>query len=118
MFIHSIAEIAGCPPNGSCQLAVYSQLVTSSIIGPVDEASESGLLRATLPTEVETVFTYVMPVASSLMMQLVLAVDILWAATSPMGMVPRVVQGPPPLALVSADRLSLLQSQMAELVAV
>ena len=42
--------MAGCPPNGSCQLAVYSQLVTSSIMGPEDEASESGPLRATLPT--------------------------------------------------------------------
>ena len=89
MFVHSIAGIAGCLPNGSCQLAVYSQLVTSSIVGPKDKASESGLLRATLPMEVVTVSTYVMPVALSLMMQLMLTVDILGATTTPMGMVPR-----------------------------
>ena len=89
MVVHSIAGIAGCLPNGSCQLAVYSQLVTSSIVWPRDEASESGLLRATLPMEVVTVSTYVTPVALSLTMQLVLTVEILGATTTPMGMVPR-----------------------------
>ena len=57
MFVCSIVGIAGCLPNGSCQLAVYSQLVTSSVIGPKDEASESGPLRDTLPVEVVTVST-------------------------------------------------------------
>ena len=89
MFVCSIVGIAGCLPNGICQLAVYLQLVTSSIIGPKNEASESGLLRATLPTEVVTVSMYVMPVASSLTMQLMLTVDILGATTTPKGMVPR-----------------------------
>ena len=55
MFVCSLVGMAGCLPNGSCQLAVYSQPVTSSIVGPKDEASESGLLRATLPVEVVTV---------------------------------------------------------------
>ena len=58
------------------------------IVGPRDEAPESGPLRATLPTEVVTVSMYVMPVASSLTMQLVLTVDILGATTTPKGMVP------------------------------
>ena len=89
MFVHSIAGIAGCPPNGSCQLAIYSWPVTSSIVGPKDEAPESGPLRATLPMEVVTVSMYVMPVASSLMTQLMLTIDILGATTTPKGMVPR-----------------------------
>ena len=89
MFVCSIAGIAGCPPNGSCQLAVYSWPVTSSIIGLEDEASESGLLRATLPMEAVTVSMYVMPVASCLTMHLVLTVDIPGAAITPMGMVTR-----------------------------
>ena len=98
IFVHSSAEmgmfikrIAGCPPNGdyweysfalwqgiinclpsgSYRLTTYSQSVTSSIVGPVEEASRSGPLRATLPTEVVMVSTYVMPVTSSLTMQLV-----------------------------------------------
>ena len=89
MFVHSVAGIAGCPPNGSYQLAVYLQPATSFIVGPRDEASESGQLRATLPMEVVTVSMYVMPVASSLMMWLILMVEILGVATTPMGMVPR-----------------------------
>ena len=55
----------------------------------MEEASELGLLRATLPKEVVTVFMYIIPVASFLMMQLVLIVEILEVPTSPMGMVPR-----------------------------
>ena len=105
MFIHSIVGIAGCPPSGGCQLAVYSWPVTSSIIGPEDEAPESGLLRATLPMEVVTVFMYVMPVASSLMTWLMLTVDI---PPPQRAWYPGAVQGPPPPALVSPDRPSLL----------
>ena len=89
MFIHSIAGTAGCSPNGSCQLAAYSQPVISLIVGPEDKASESGPLRATLPMEVVTVSMQVTPVTSSLMMWLVLTIDILGAATTPKGMVPR-----------------------------
>ena len=84
-----IQGIAGCLPNGNYQLTVYSWLVTSSIIGPMEEASELGLLRATLPMEVVTVSIYVTPVVSSLVMRLVLMVEIQGVATNPMGMVPR-----------------------------
>ena len=63
--------------------------MTSSIVGPGDEASESGPLRATLPKEVVTVSMYVTPVASSLTMWLVLMVEIPGVATTPMDMVPR-----------------------------
>ena len=80
--------IINCLPNGSYQLTAYSWPVTFSIIGPVEEASGSGPLRATLPTEVVMVSTYVMPVTSSLTMQLVLTLEIPGVATSPMGMVP------------------------------
>ena len=62
----------------------YTQLVTSSIVGPMDEVSGSVPLRATLPTEVVTVSIYVTPVASSLMMWLMLMVEILGVATTPM----------------------------------
>ena len=68
---------------------IHSWPVTSSIVGPEDEASEYGLLRATLQMEVVTVSTYIMPVALSLMMWLMLTVDILGATTTPMGMIPR-----------------------------
>ena len=95
IFAHSIAVMgmiiqgtAGCPPNGNYQLTIYSWPVTSSIIGPVEEASESGPLRVTLPMEVVMVSMYVTPVASSLMMQLVLIVEILGVTISPMGAVP------------------------------
>ena len=63
--------------------------MTSLIVGPMEEASESGPLRATLLMEVVTVSMYVMPVDSSLMMWLILMVEILGVTTSPMGMVPR-----------------------------
>ena len=53
-----------------------------------DEASESGLLRATLPMEVVTMSIYVTPVTSSLMMWLVLMVEIWGVTTTPMDMVP------------------------------
>ena len=89
MFICSIVGIACCPPNSGCQLAIYSWLVMSSIVGPEDKVPESGLLRATLPTEVVTVSMYVIPVASSLMMWLMLTIDILGANNTPKGMVPR-----------------------------
>ena len=69
-------------------VTAYSWLVTSSIVGPVEEASGSGPLRATLPTEVVMVSTHVMPVTSSLTMQLVLTLEIPGVATSLMGMVP------------------------------
>ena len=58
--------------------------VTSSIVGPWDGVSWPGPLRATLPMEVVTVFIYVMPVISSLMMQLMLMVAIPGAVTTPM----------------------------------
>ena len=80
--------IINCLPNGSYQLTAYSWPVISSIMGPVEEASESGPLRATLPTEVVTVSTYIMPVTSSITMQLVFTLEIPGVATSPMGMVP------------------------------
>ena len=89
MFVCSIAGTAGCLPNDSYQLAVYSQPAPSLIIGPEDESPESGLLRATLPMEVVTVSMYVTPVASSLTMWLMLTIDIPGAATTPKGMVPR-----------------------------
>ena len=41
------------------------------------------------PNRGRTVLMYVMPVASSLMMRLMLTVDILGVATTPKGMVPR-----------------------------
>ena len=63
--------------------------MTSLIIGPGEEASEPGLLRATLPTDVVTVSMYVTPVASSFMMWLILMVEILGGDTTPMDMVPR-----------------------------
>ena len=51
VFVHSSGElgmfivIGGCWPNGSYCLAVYWWLVTSSIVGPVEEASGAGPLR-------------------------------------------------------------------------
>ena len=77
-----------CLSNGDYQLTAYSQLVTSSIVGPVEEASGSGPLRATLPMEVVMVSMYVMPITWSLTMWLVLILEIPGVATSPMGMVP------------------------------
>ena len=62
--------------------------MTSSIVRPWDEASESELLRATLPTEVVTMSIYVTPVASSLMMLLVLMVEIPGVTTTLMDRVP------------------------------
>ena len=59
--------------------------MTSFILRPWDEVSGSGLLRATLPMEVVTMSTYVTPVTSSLMVQLMLMVEILGVATIPMG---------------------------------
>ena len=115
VFVHSlvvmgmfIQGMAGCPPNGdywkysfalwqgmiiclpnsNYWLTTYSQLVTSSIVGPVEEASGSGPLRATLPMEVVMVSTYVTHITLSLMMQLVLILEMPGVATSPMGMVP------------------------------
>ena len=79
--------IINCPPNGSYQLTAYSQSVTSSIIGPVEEASGSGPLRATLPMEVVMVSMYVMPVTLSLTMRLVLTLEIPGVTTSLMDMV-------------------------------
>ena len=58
--------------------------MTSSIVGPWDETSGSGPLRATLPTEVVTMSIYVTPIASSLMMWLILMVEILGVTTTPM----------------------------------
>ena len=81
--------IAGCLPNGDYQLTIYSGPVTSSIVGPMEESSELGPLRAYLPMEVVTISIYVMPVALSLMMWLVLMVEIPGVATNSMGMVPR-----------------------------
>ena len=75
-------------PDGNYQLAAYSQLVTSSIVGPVEEASGSGPLMATLPTEVVMVSMCVTPVSLSFMMWLVLTLEIPGVATSLMGMVP------------------------------
>ena len=73
------------------QLSVGSLLTAGDILDRRvwEEASKSGPLRATLPTEVVTVSIYVTPIASSLMMQLILMVEIPGVATSPMGMVPR-----------------------------
>ena len=65
-----------CLPNHDYPLTAYSQSVTSSIVGPVEEASRSGPLRATLPTEVVMVSTYVTPVTSSFKMWLVLTLEI------------------------------------------
>ena len=58
------------------------------MVGPVEQASGSGLPRATLPTEVVMVSRYVTPVASSFTMQLALILEILGVVTSLMGMVP------------------------------
>ena len=77
-----------CLPNCDYQLTTYSWPVTSSIVGPVEEASRSGPLRAILPMEVVMVSMYVTPIASSLMMWLVLTVEIPGVTTSQMGMVP------------------------------
>ena len=53
-------------------------------MGPWDEVFCSGPLRATLPTEVVTVSMYVMPVISSLMMQLMLMVANPGTVTTPL----------------------------------
>ena len=71
-------------PKGSYWVASQMRSVTSSIVGPWDGVSCSGPLRATLPMEVVTVSIYVTPVASSLMMRLMLMVTILGAVTTPM----------------------------------
>ena len=55
-------------------------------MGPVGEASGLGPLRVTLPMEVVTVSMYVMPIASSLMIQLELMLEIPGVTTSPMDM--------------------------------
>ena len=80
--------IINCPPNGSYQLTAYTQLATSLIVGPVEQASGSGLPRATLPMEVVMVSRYVMPVTSSFTMWLALILEIPGVTTSLMGMVP------------------------------
>ena len=54
----------------------------------MEQASGSGLLRATLPTEVVRVSRYVTPLPSSFTMQLALILEIPGVVTSPMGMVP------------------------------
>ena len=80
--------IINCPPNGSFWLTVYTRSVISSIVGPVEQASGSGLLRATIPMKVVMVSRYVMPVTSSFTMWLALILEIPGVATSLMGMVP------------------------------
>ena len=80
--------IVNCPPNGSYRLTVYTQLVISSMVGPVEQASGSGPLRVTLPTEVVMVSIYVMPVISSFTMQLELTLEIPGVVTSLMGIAP------------------------------
>ena len=40
--------IVNCLPNSSYQLTVYTQLVISSMVGPVEQASGSGPLGVTL----------------------------------------------------------------------
>ena len=70
-----------------CPMVIISWLPTHGQWRPVKEASESGPLRGTLPTEVVMVSMYVMPVASSLTMQLILIVEIPGITTSPMGKV-------------------------------
>ena len=59
-----------------------------------------------------------MPVASSLMMQLMLTVDIPGLPPPQRAWYPGAVQGPPPPAPASAERPSPPQSHMAELVAI
>ena len=80
--------IIDCLPNSGYRLTAYTQLVTSSIVGPVKESSRSGPLRATLPTEVVMVSRYVMPVTWSFIVWLALILEIPGVTTSPMGMVP------------------------------
>ena len=80
--------IINCPPNGGYWLTAYTQSATSSIVGPVEQASVSGLLRATLPMEVVMVSRYVMAVTSSFTMWLALILEILGVTISLMGMVP------------------------------
>ena len=80
--------IVNCPPISSYWLTVYTQSVISSMVGPVEQASGLGPLRVTLPTEVVMVSIYVMPVISSLTMQLELTLEIPVVATSPMGIAP------------------------------
>ena len=85
MFIHSIVVSSWLSAQRQLSAgSLYSWSVTSSIVGPWDEASESGPLRATLPMEVVTVSIYVKPVASSLMLWPVLMVEILGVATTVM----------------------------------
>ena len=57
-------------------------------MGPVEEASGSGPLRASLPMDVVMVSRYVMPMTLSLTMWLALILEIPRVATSLMGMVP------------------------------
>ena len=63
-------------PSGEFQLVSYSQSVTSSITGPVEEAFGFGSLRMILPKEVVIVSTFVMPVMLSFMTWLELTLDI------------------------------------------
>ena len=58
------------------------------MVGPVGQASGSGPLRVTLPAEVVTVSIYVMPVISSLTMQLELTLEIPGVVTSLMDIAP------------------------------
>ena len=69
-------------------MTVYTWLVISSMVGPVEQASGSGPLRVTLPTEAVMVSIYVMPVISSFTMWLELTLEIPGVATNPMGIAP------------------------------
>ena len=82
-------------PNGEFQLASYSQSVTSSIIGPMEEMFGSALLRITLPTEVVIVSKYVRPVASSHTTQLEVMLESPGVITSPIDRVSTGASWPP-----------------------
>ena len=80
--------IVNCPPNGVYWWTVYTWLVISSMVGPVEQILGLEPPRVTLPTEVTTVSMYVMPVISSFTIWLELTLEIPGVATSPMGIAP------------------------------
>ena len=79
MFMGSMAKWRRrlCLPNGRFGGGSYSCPVTSSIVGPTDKASASGLLSTILPMEAVMVLRYRDPVEASHTTLLVLILEIL-----------------------------------------
>ena len=73
-----------CLPNSGFLPTPYSCPVTSSIVGPTDDMSGSGLLSTTLPMEVVMVSRYTNLVVLSWTTLLELMLDIPGVVISPM----------------------------------